>query len=65
MNVNYKGINTPYSNSKQAWQGFESDYPNEVGEIEFKYLSDLIQFFAAASKKNLPPNMKSDWMFPL
>lgn len=46
-----QGINTPYSNSKQAWQGFESDYPNEVGEIEFKYLSDLIQFFAAASKE--------------
>lgn len=46
-----QGINTPYSNSKQAWQGFESDYPDEVGEIEFKYLSDLIQFFAAASKE--------------
>ncbi|MCS2309392.1 hypothetical protein NXX42_27225 [Bacteroides thetaiotaomicron] len=46
--------------------GFESDYWDEVGEIEFKYLSDLIQFFAAASKRRiLPPNMKSDWMFPL
>lgn len=46
-----QGINTPYSNSKQTWQGFESDYPDEVGEIEFKYLSDLIQFFAVASKE--------------
>lgn len=45
-----QGINAAYSNSKVTWQGFESDYPDEVSEVEFKYLSDLIQFFATASK---------------
>lgn len=46
-----QGINASYSNNKVTWQGFESDYPDEVGEVEFKYLSDLIHFFATASKE--------------
>jgi len=46
-----QGISASYNNSSLTWQGFESDYPDEAGEIEFKYLSDLVQFFASASKE--------------
>lgn len=47
-----QGITTPYDNSKLEWKGFDAEYPDEIGEVDFKYLSDLIQFFSNASKED-------------
>lgn len=46
-----QGITSPYDNSRLEWNGFESDYPDEVGDVEFKYLSDLIRFFSEVSRE--------------
>lgn len=46
-----QGITAPYDNSKLEWKGFDAEYPDEIGEVDFKYLSDLIQFFSTASKE--------------
>ncbi|MCS3198387.1 CotH kinase family protein [Bacteroides thetaiotaomicron] len=51
MSVNYKESILHIVTPNRHGRVFESDYPDEVGEIEFKYLSDLIQFFAVASKE--------------
>ena len=60
-----QGINTPYSNSKQAWQGFESIIRTRWVKSNLNIFPILSSSSLQHQKKNLPPNMKSDWMFPL
>lgn len=53
-----QGITSPYDNSRLEWKGFDAEYPDEVGEADFKYLSDLIQFFSSASKEEFETHLE-------
>ena len=53
-----QGVTSPYDNSRLEWNGFESDYPDEIGDVEFKYLSDLIQFFSNSPQEEFAANLE-------
>lgn len=44
-----RGSTSPYDNNKLVWNGVEMDYPDEIGQIEYKYFNNLIKFVAETS----------------
>ena len=53
-----QGVTSPYDNSRLEWNGFESDYPDEIGDVEFKYLSDFIRFFSNSPQEEFAANLE-------
>ena len=46
-----QGYTSFYDNNNRMWNDVKSDYPKEVGDIEFKYYMDLINFISNTSKE--------------
>ncbi|MDU1890044.1 MAG: CotH kinase family protein [Dysgonomonas sp.] len=46
-----QGYTSAYDNNKLEWNGVEMDYPDEIGLVEFKYYSDLLDFVTKTSKE--------------
>jgi hypothetical protein len=54
-----QSIGGTYSNSSLTWRGYETSYPDEIGSIEFKYLYDLVQYFATATVPDFESTFES------
>ena len=46
-----QGYTSPYNNNSLMWNGVEMDYPDEIGQVEFKYFSDLLDFVGKSSQE--------------